>query len=422
MIDKEQQEANTNEVVGILLASACLAFACGPLLKGIGERIAKGGGKDDKKGGATFWDWLIHRRESKKESDASSDSSKEKGSDSSSDSSKEKQSQNNEAFNSLLLLSRKANQKEKDANAKKKNDALIKLLTACSFDKDGNEIPLEERIDKMKDTMSPEQFEAFKKDMTETYEKSKDDDKFKDAIKKAKENIKPEQYDELLESAKKEAKETLEALAKEKEEIDAYEKQLNDLDEQINGGDEKDKEIKKLKAELEELKNNPPQTLASSATGVSSSTTSTEEPSSDQKKDPKEELDKIKKEYEEKSAALADEYQKKIDDEKDPDKKKELEDEWAKEEKKLSAEKNKKMDDIDDIDDHTEEDDTKQGKYKVQDEEITDPKTGKKKKVKTYTGPRGGKFYYPAGAPKKPENKVYIENLSLAEYLMMCLG
>ena len=63
---------------------------------------------------------------------------------------------------------------------------------------------------------------------------------------KAKENIKPEQYDELLESAKKEAKETLDALAKEKEEIDAYEKQLNDLDEQINGGDEKDKEIKKL--------------------------------------------------------------------------------------------------------------------------------------------------------------------------------
>ena len=402
------QDSNINEVIGFLLASACLAYACGPLLKGIGDRIAKGGDKKES-GGSTFWDWLIYRKESKKESDSSNNSSKEN------------QSQNNEAFNSLLLLSRKANQKEKDANIKKKNDALIKLLTACSFDKDGNEIPLEERIDKMKDTMSPEQFEAFKKDITETYEKSKDDDKFKDAIKKAKENIKPEQYNELLESAKKEAKETLEVLAKEKEEIDAYEKQLNDLDEQINGGDEKDKEIKKLKAELEELKNNPPQTLASSATGISSSTTSTEEPNGDQEKDPKEELDKIKKEYEEKSTALADEYQKKIDDEKDPDKKKELEDEWTKEEKKLSAEKNKKMDDIDDIDDHTEEDDTKQGKYKVQDKEITDPKTGEKKKVKTYTGPRGGKFYYPDGAPKKPENKVYIENLSLTEYLLMCL-
>lgn len=415
ILNKEQQEADTNEVVGFLLASACLAFACGPLLSGIGERIAKGGDKSGK-GGATFWDWLIHRKESKKESDSSEDSSD--------DSSKEKQTQNNEAFNSLLLLSRKANQKEKDDNTKKKNDALIKLLTACSFDKDGNEIPLEERIDKMKDTMSPEQFEAFKKDMTETYEKVKDDDKFKDAIKKAKENIKPEQYDELLESAKKEAKETLDALAKEKEELDAYEKQLDDLDEQINGGDEKDKEIRKLKAELEELRKNPPQTLASSATGVSSTgvSSTSDDTSDDQGKDSKEELDKIKKEYEKKSAALADEYQKKIDDEKDPDKKKELEDEWSKEEKKLSAEKNKKMDDIDDADDHTEEDDTKQGKYKVQDEEIIDPKTGEKKKVKTYTGPRGGKFYYPDGAPKKPENKVYVENRSLTEYLLMCLG
>jgi hypothetical protein len=42
-------------------------------------------------------------------------------------------------------------------------------------------------------------------------------------------------------------------------------------------------------------------------------------------------------------------------------------------------------------------------------------------KVKTYTGPRGGKFYYPDGKPKTPENKVYVESLSLRDYLLECL-
>lgn len=93
---------------------------------------------------------------------------------------------------------------------------MIKLLTACSFDKDGNEIPLDERINKMKDNMSDEQFEAFKKDMTETYEKNKDNQDFKDALVKAKNNIKPEEYDKMIEEAKKEAKTTLEELEKEK--------------------------------------------------------------------------------------------------------------------------------------------------------------------------------------------------------------
>ena len=46
------------------------------------------------------------------------------------------------------------------------------------------------------------------------------------------------------------------------------------------------------------------------------------------------------------------------------------------------------------------------------------PKTGEKKKVVTHTGPRGGKFYYPDGKPKKPENKVYVESESLKDYLI----
>ena len=61
----------------------------------------------------------------------------------------------------------------------------------------------------------------------------------------------------------------------------------------------------------------------------------------------------------------------------------------------------------------------------VKDEEIEvkDPKTGEKKKmkVKTYTGPQGGKFYYPDGKPKTPENKVYVQE-SLSEWLERRLG
>ena len=50
-------------------------------------------------------------------------------------------------------------------------------------------------------------------------------------------------------------------------------------------------------------------------------------------------------------------------------------------------------------------------------EVIKDPKTGEKKKVTTHTGPRGGKFYYPDGKPKNPENKVYVHE-SLKNYLI----
>ena len=96
-----------------------------------------------------------------------------------------------------------------------------------------------------------------------------------------------------------------------------------------------------------------------------------------------------------------------------------------KKEKTLSAAKNKAKDEVDDNDDHdTEKDETKQGKYKVKEEEIED-ENGNKIKVKTYTGPRGGKFYYPEGKPKTPENKVYVESLkprNLMKYLLERLG
>lgn len=144
-------------------------------------------------------------------------------------------------------------------------------------------------------------------------------------------------------------------------------------------------------------------------------------------------LNKITDDFDKKEKDLTAEYDKKIKDAKSEDEIKSLKDElkqkqnknteeWEKESKKMTAEKHKKQDEIDDNDEHdTENDETKQGKYIVKDEEVTDSKTGKKIKVKTFTGPRGGKFYYPDGQPKKPENKVYVTDskqyTSLRNYL-----
>lgn len=330
----KDKDANTNEVAGILLASIALAYACAPILTHVGKAIKKKV-EQKLKDGFSFWDWIfgMKKDDSDKDDPDKYDSKKD-------------DSINNEAFDSLLMIAHKSNENNKNTNEKKKNESMIKLLIACSFDKNGNEISLEDRINKMKDSMSPEQFEAFKKDMADTYEKNKDNQNFKDALKKAKDNIKPEEYDKMIEDAKKEAKSTLEQLEKEKKEIEEYDNKLKELDEQISDGDNEDKENQELKKQLEELKKNPPQTIASLATGISA-----------------------------------------------------------------SGESNSSNDD------DTKKDDDDESKYTIKDEEIIDSETGKKKKVKTYTGPRGGKFYYPDGKPKKPENKVYLESASLQSYL-----
>lgn len=517
------QSADTNEVIGVLLATSCLAFACAPLLGAIGGGLSGffsslfGGNKD---------------KDKDKDSDKDKDKDKDKGSESTT---AEKPATNTpsaggngddrQGFESMLAICKKSVNDSKEGNEKAKNDAMLKTIIASSWDKDGNSVPLDKIADNLKDSMTPEQFESFKKDMTDTYEKNKDNQDFKDAIAKAKANIKPEEYDKMMEDIKKEAKETREQLEKDKKAIEDYEKEINDIESQMKDADDTKK--KELEEKLKKLHDNPPQTLAGQATGVTPGggtpntggegeidTTAEEKDLADKTKaaedakkaheDAQKELDDLKgtldgkdkdsQEYKdiqakitEKEKSVADlkkasddaekakndaqtaldkkkkggdpdpkdpkgdpdpkpkektkeeidaelkaiddkykkqeddlnkEYQDKIDKETDPDKKKQLEDEWEKKSKEISSKKNKEKDDVDDNDTHdTEKDDTKQGKYKVKDEEITDPKTGEKIKVKTYTGPRGGKFYYPEGSPKTPENKVYLESITLSDYM-----
>ena len=494
------QEADTNEFFGALFAATIIAAAVMPCLTNGAKNLF------------SFFDWMKERNKDKKddkepkegpkkddkepkEGPKKDDKEPKEGpkkntsSNSNSGSGEDGSGEDTGMFNKLLMIAKKSNQKEKDENAKKKNDTLLKLLIASSFDKDGNEVPLDKRIENLKGNMTPEQFEAFKKDMTETYEKNKDNQEFKDALKKAHDNIKPEDYDKMMGDMKKEASETLTQLEKEKKEIEDFEKELADLENELKnkqkelkkdedsgegdsgegdsgeGGEKNESKLKafinKLKDKISNLRANPPQSMVAAVTGVAVGATSgdqgepQQEPKEEPKEEPKqltkEEIDakhkeieddykekskNLEKEYDQKEKDLEKEYKDKIDAEKDEDKKKDLEKElkdkkeaneaeWMKKEKALSAAKNKAKDEVDDNDEHdTEKDETKKGKYKVKEEEIED-ENGNKIKVKTYTGPRGGKFYYPEGKPKTSENKVYVESLkprNLMKYLLERLG
>ena len=102
--------------------------------------------------------------------------------------------------------------------------------------------------------------------MKATYEKNKGDD-IKNALKKAKDSVKPADYEKMMKKAKAVAKTTNTQLAKEQDAMAEYEAQMKAIEEQIA---KKDSQSEKLKKKLEELKNNPPKTMAESITGVKS--------------------------------------------------------------------------------------------------------------------------------------------------------
>ena len=247
------------------------------------------------------------------------------------------------------MLAKKANENEKDKTKKAETESLINLISACSYDKDGNEVPMEERMNKLKDMVPEDQFEDFKKKMEKTVEDNKDSKEFKDALEKAKKDISEKYIETYLTEAKEQAKKTLAEIAKQKEEQEKIDKEVKELEEKLkNADDDKKGEIEKqLKAKKEEQTNVQTTSIvgtALTAVGIK----------------PKQEQEK--------------EQEKESDEETD-----------------------------------------EEGNI-VKDEEITDPETGKKIKVKTHTGPRGGKFYYPDGKPKTPENKVYVESKSYSDF------
>ena len=101
----------------------------------------------------------------------------------------EEQQYTPEIMSGLMLLAKKANDEEKDKTKKAENDAMLDILSACSYDKDGNEIPMTDRLEKMKDIVGEDKWDAFKADMEKKYEENKDNEEFKKALENAKNTI-----------------------------------------------------------------------------------------------------------------------------------------------------------------------------------------------------------------------------------------
>jgi hypothetical protein len=449
---------NVNEslILGAIVATACVGYAAGPMLKneffqslgaglgnllsgfgsmfaGIGAKAANSGG-DKSKGD-----------DKKSEEDGGKGEDKEKPTNTGDDGSTDKDVINTfskdpkaqaKLSSGLLLMAKKANDSEKDETKKKETDSMIKLITACSFDKDGNEIPMEERLNKMKDIVPEEQFEEFKDKLNKAYEDNKDSKEFKEALEKAKGEISEKDIEEYENSAKEEAKkswkEIEESKAKQKEmdeEIAKLEKELESAE-----GDDKEKlekDIQAAQAKKEEATQQSFIGKLGSALGIKpkGDTTKDDTTKDDTTKDDTTKDDTTKDDTT-KDDTTKDDTTKDDTTKDDTTKDDTTKDDTTKDDTtKDDTTKDDTTKDDTTKDDTTKDDTTKDdtGEEKdeegniVKDEEITDPETGKKIKVKTHTGPRGGKFYYPDGKPKTPENKVYLESKQyngFSNYLM----
>ena len=158
----------------------------------------------------------------------------------------------------LMAMAKKANDEEKDKTKKAENEALFDMMSACSYDKDGEEIPMEERLEKMKDMVGEDKWESFKADTTKKFEENKDNEEFQKAMEKAKNNITKEDAEAFVKSAKERAKTTLEKVEKEKQEQAQVDKDIADLQAEIDKEKQnsvfKPEENEKLKELVDKLK------------------------------------------------------------------------------------------------------------------------------------------------------------------------
>ena len=299
---------------------------------------------------------------------------------------------------SLLALATAANENEKDPDKKAENESLINLISASTYDENGETIPVEQREAKLKELVGDENWDSFKKDM-EDKQKSINTDELKKSLEKAQKELKPEDAKKMLENQKTIAKAAHEKIKKEKEEQKKIDNEIAELQKQIkdksedsimkDGANDEINEIKKkikdLQTKCEEIVNNSTLGKASSEIAKAINKAAAEKNAVDPMKDP--DNDSGEKEEPKKE---------------EPKKEEPKKEEPKKEEPKKEEPKKDKDGNI------------------LKKEKINDPETGKKIKVVTHTGPRGGKFYYPDGKPKNSKNKVYVkENYSLLSIYLL---
>ena len=306
-----------------------------------------------------------------------------------------------------------ANKKEKDPEVQAKNQEAIDLLAKSSTDEDGNPIPVDERLKKIEDQL-PEgvSAEEWQKNMQEQIKSNTDDEtksKLDEMLGKISqediESAKKENRRMALDAYIKDAEDAIESLSKRDDEIQEQIKELEGKDDE-----ESKKKLDELKKESEEIQNQIKRTKKSS-----------------------EHLQWLKK-HETGEKPEGDDGKSEGDDSKtgDGDSKTGDGDSKTGDGDSKTGDGDSKTGDGDGKPETKEIDGEtftlKDGKWvnkdgeTMEEEEITDPDNPDKKiKVKAYTGPRGGKYYWPEGKPKTPENKVYIQE-SFVDYLYRILG
>ena len=156
----------------------------------------------------------------------------------------------------LLLLARKANEKAKSDSEKKENEAMLDLMAACTYDKDGKEIPMDQRLERMKGIVGEDKWEDFKTKMNDIYEKNKDSEEFKKALENVKSEISKKDVESFISESKERAKSTIEQIAKDKTEQVELEKKIAEIEKSLEG--EKDPidnmTPEEMRAELKKLK------------------------------------------------------------------------------------------------------------------------------------------------------------------------
>jgi hypothetical protein len=158
-----------------------------------------------------------------------------------------------EMLQGLAMTAQEANKHAKDSTEKEENQAMIDLLVACSYDKDGKALELDEIKEKMKGVVGDDKWEDFKTKVDGIYEEHKDSKEFKDALARVKKEVKPEDAEKFVEEAKEHAKTTMANIetAKKKQ------KEIDDKIDEIKGkieeaGDDQEK-LKDLNNQLTEL-------------------------------------------------------------------------------------------------------------------------------------------------------------------------
>lgn len=353
-----------DEVLLTLIAAACVAYCCKPLLEtdamkslfggigmmfqGIGSMFhrkeKKDDDKDDKKRDRDRDNDRDDRRDNKrdKRNDRDDDDKDDKKSDKknkkNSTTSKPDKKEASAMLANLHALAQQSIDREKDENLKKTLQGQLDVARACSVDANGEPLDYEKYQERVKEVTGMDAAEWAKQ--AGVKELSKEDfEKVQEGLKKELDKMSPEDRAKVAEDEHEKAQRASKDIMKKKADLEKAQKELDDLKKKAGVADADKK--KDLAKQIEEKSDEVKQAADALGTGVLGKQAV---------EDINKEADAAKEDAEKKEDAQDDKKEDKKDD-KEPTK----EHEDKKDEKKEDAQDDKKEDKKDDKDDKAEE-------------------------------------------------------------------